>query len=344
MTPPRKFPLRLAILGAAVAWLIGDLGVWHGPLRHQLERLFPRASPVVARVFQFPITRSQLDRAVSARLWRAGQAGEALTPAARQIVRSAALDDLIDHELLRVKAMTGGAPLAVSDEEVSGCLRRWVSRFDSPEAMAGAMKSQGIASDRELRDRLAAHLQQEKYLESKIGLLATPTDEEARQWYGRNQAALAQPERIEVRQLFLAALEHPPEEAKEKLAAALADLTAGRRDFVTLAREISEDPATKDRGGALGWMTRDRLPVDFATPVFGLAVHRPTLVRTHLGWHLVEVTARQSAEPRTYQQAKPEILAALEAVKRPQLITEFRNSLRRFEAAHIQVDRERVAE
>ena len=344
MTRRRQVPLLLAILGVVVAWLIGDLGVWHGPLRHQLERLFPRASPVVARVFQFPITRSQLDRAVSERLWRAGQAGEALTPAARQVVRAAALDDLIDHELLRVKAMTCAVPLAVSDEEVGVRLRRWQSRFDSPEAMVAAMQSQGIAGERDLRAILAAHLQQEKYLESKIGLLATPTDEEARQWYDRNQASLAQPERVEVRQIFLATLDHPPEEARVKLGAALADLTAGRRDFAALAREVSEDPATKDRGGELGWMSRDRLPADFATPIFALALHQPTLVHTHLGWHLVEVTGRRSAEPRTYPQAKPEILAALEAVKRSQLITDFRNSLRRFEAAHIEVDRQRVAE
>ena len=91
-------------------------------------------------------------------------------------------------------------------------------------------------------------------------------------------------------------------------------------------------------------MSRDRLPADFATPIFALALHQPTLVHTHLGWHLVEVTGRRSAEPRTYPQAKPEILAALEAVKRSQLITDFRNSLRRFEAAHIEVDRQRVAE
>lgn len=344
MTPPAKSTLRLAIIGAAVAYLIGDLGVWHGPLRRAVERACAPREVVVARVFNHPLTRSQLERAVRERLWREGKAIETLTPESRQIARAAALDGLIDHELLRVKAQANATSLAVRAEEVTARLSRFVNRFDSPAAMVSAMKSQGLASERELRDLLAARLQQERYLESQIGRLVKPTAEEALHWYEQNRKYLVLPERVEVRQIFLPTLDHPTEEAQAKLAAARAELTAGHQDFASLAREISEDPATKDHGGALGWLTRDRLPADFTAPVFALAVHHPALIRTHLGWHLVEVTARQPAEERTFPQAQPEILAALEAVKRQQVITEFRQTLRRFEAANIEVYPDRLAE
>jgi parvulin-like peptidyl-prolyl isomerase len=344
MTPPAKSILLIALAGVAAIYLIGDLGVWHGPLRRAVERFWPRGSPVVARVFDVAITRSQLDRAVSARLWLAGQADEALTPHERKLARDAALDELIDHELLRAKAASRGARLVVGEDAIAGCLRRFEQRFESPAAMAAAMKAQGIASERDLRDLLAARIQQEKYLESEIGPLVTPTDEEARQWFASNQSKLALPERVEVRHLFLPTLDHPPEQARAQLAAAAVDLTAGNKDFATLAREISEDPATKDVGGSLGWMTRDRLPADFTSAVFALALHQPSLVRTHLGWHLVEVTGRKPAEPRTYEQAKPEVLAALEAVKRRQVIGEFRAALRRFESSNIEILQETPAE
>jgi len=343
MIPPAKCTWYLALLGAAAAYLIGDLGVWHGPLHRAMEWACPR-DRVVAWVCNCPLTRSQLERAVRERLWREGKAIEALTPENRTLARAAALDDLIDHELLRVKAQANAAQCAVRDEEITARLRRLVSRFDSPAAMVRAMKSQGLASERDLRDLLAARLQQEQYLESQIGRLVKPSDEEARHWFDHNRGYLARPERVEVRQIFLPALDHPAEEAQAKLAAARAELVAGHQDFATLARAISEDPATKDHGGALGWMTRDRLPADFATPVFALAVHRPALIRTHLGWHLVEVTTRQPAEPRAFPQAQPEILAALEAVKRQQVITEFRHTLRRLEAANIEVYPDRMAE
>jgi parvulin-like peptidyl-prolyl isomerase len=210
--------------------------------------------------------------------------------------------------------------------------------------MQSAMKSQGIAREQDLRDRLAARIQQEKYVASKIAPLAKVTAAEARQWFDENRSCLTIPERVEVRHIFIPTLDRAPEAAKTKLAAALADLSAKSKDFATLVKELSEDPATKDHGGSLGWITRGRLPADFGTPVFSLALHKPTLVRSRLGWHLVEVTDRKPAEPETFEQAKPEILAALEAVKRRQVITEFRNCLRKFEASNIEVYHDMIDE
>ena len=348
-----KTTLRLALCGVVLIYLAGDLWVFNGPLRRIIERANPRgqeaiaaakAGGVVARVFNFQITRSQLDRAVSDRLWLDGKAIESLTPDQRKTIRVAALDELIDHELLRVKAKANAPQLTVSDEEINARLLRFGGRFESQEAMASALKSQGIASERDLRDRLAAHLQQEKYVESRIGPLAKVSDVEARQWFAENQQLLTIPERVEARHLFIPTLDHPPEEAKAILAAALADLSAGKKDFATLAKEFSEDPATKDNGGSLGWMSRSRLPADFTTPVFALALKTPALVNTRLGWHLVEVTGRKPAEPRSFEQAKPEIIAALEAVKRRQAVTDFRPALRRFEASNIEVFRDMLAE
>ncbi len=48
------------------------------------------------------------------------------------------------------------------------------------------------------------------------------------------------------------------------------------------------------------------------------------------------VTARKPAEPRTFEQAKPEVLAALEAIKRRQATEDFRKSLRNSEAVKIE--------
>ena len=344
-----KSTLRFAIFGALLAYLAGDLFVFNGPLRRGFDLANP-SSPegalqgvVVARAFNHQITRSQLDRAIRERLWLEGKAIESLTPENLKSVRDAALDELIDHELLRVKTAAVAAQLKVSDEEINERLRRLSGRFASKGEMESAMKSQGITSERDLRSRLAARIQQEKFVESKIGPLAKVSDEEARKWFGENRKDLSIPERVEARHVFIPTLDHPPEEAKGRLEAALADLTAGKKDFATLAREISEDPATKDTGGALGWMTRARLPVDFAAPVFSLPLNQPALVRTRLGWHLVEVTGRKPVVPQSFDQAKPEILAALEAAKRRQAAAEYRAALRKDEAANIEMFHDALA-
>jgi parvulin-like peptidyl-prolyl isomerase len=199
------------------------------------------------------------------------------------------------------------------------------------------MKSQGITGDCGLRGMLTARIQQEKFVAKQIAPLVAITDAQARQWFDRNRDALTIPEQVEARHLFIPTLDQAPEAAKAKLAAALADLTAMRKDFATLAKEISDDPATQNTGGQLGWMTRDRLPADFAAPVFSLPLHQPSLVRSRIGWHLVEVTAHKPAEPQSFDQAKPEILAALETIQRRHAVTQCRTALRRLEASHIQV-------
>jgi foldase protein PrsA len=232
--------------------------------------------------------------------------------------REAALQELIDYELMRLQIEDASPRVSASDAEINERQQRLVGRYETKAAFETAMKSQGIATERELRDRLAAGLCQEKFIEQKIAPVIKVTDEEARQWFDANQVAIAQPERVEVRHIFIPTLDE-----------ALVLLTEKKKDFATLAKEISEDPASKDSGGALGWMSRDRLPADFSAPLFSLDINKPTLIRTRLGWHLVEVTGRKPAEACTYEQAKSEILSALDAVKRRQAIADYRKELRK---------------
>jgi parvulin-like peptidyl-prolyl isomerase len=346
MTPLGKFSLRLALYGLVIAYIAGDLFVFNGPLRQKMDLADPgsaqaiaaaKANGVVARVFNLQIKQSQLERAVAERLWLEGKTLESIPPETLKTVRYAALDDLIAHELLRVKAKVNATELIVAPAEVDERLRRLLGRFENKTEMETAMKSQGIASEQDLRERITARIQQERYVESKIGPLATVTEKEARDWFEENHKSMAIPERVRARHVFIPTLDVPPEDAKATLDAALSDLTAKTRDFATLAREVSQDPATRETGGDLGWMTRNRLPVDFSTPVFSLPLDQPALVRTRLGWHLVEVTAKKPAGERTFEQAKDEVIAALTATKRHAAAAQFRDALRRFEAAKIDI-------
>ena len=353
MSPLARFSLRLVVYGAALAWLAGDLFVFHGPLRRRLERANPhsaealaeaKAGGVVARVFNHRITRSQVERALHERLWLDGRAAADLTPQQRRVARYAALDELIDHALLRVKAKAHAPQLRVSDEEVDERLRRMQARFFTKQEMERAMASQGIAGMRDLRERVAARIQQEKYVEMRLGPLAEVTADEAREWFARHAAQLALPERVRVRHVFLATLDRPPEAARAALEKALAELHAGRVDFATVVTTLSEDPASKEHGGDLGWMTRQRLPEDFVGPVFSLPLRQPALVMTRIGGHLVEVTDKLPPRERTFEEARDEVIAALQAVKRAQAANEFRDALRRFEADKIQVFHDLLAE
>lgn len=346
MHPSKGFVVRLAIYSLVLLWLAGDLLLFRGPLHRRLLQTRPdspqsvaafRARGAVARVYHHPILRTQLDRAVAERLWLEGKSPADLGPAQLKLARYAALNELIDHQLLRVKAKANAAEFPVSEAEIDAAAERFRSRFASRGELDQALRHEGVDSDQEFRYRLAAVIQREKFLESRIADAVKVDEAEAKAWFDQHAKTLGRPERVRARHVFLATLERDAEEAKAKLAEALGKLERKECDFAQLAAELSEDERSKTRGGDLGWFSRERLPADFTAPVFQLAAGQPALVRTKLGWHLVEVTDRKPAEPRTFEEAKPEVVAALGALKRRDAAAALRQQLRQNAAAHIQV-------
>ncbi len=331
--------IRFLFYGAIILYLLAEFFIIDGPMRRwSMGDSFRLPSQdLAARVAGKSISNSQLDRAISERLWLQGKSKESATPEELKLVRFAALDELIEREILQLQAQAISPQLPVSEDEVNERLRRLLGRFESKGALETAMKSQGVATEQELRDRLTDQIKQEKLIELRIRPFIQVTDEEARKWFEENQPFISIPERISARHIFLPTLDHPSEAAKQKLAEALTILKSKKQDFASLAKEFSEDPATKDRGGDLGWMTRARLPDDFSNQVFPLEKNSPTLIQTQLGWHLIEVTERKFAEPRTFQQAESEIRSALEAIKRRQAVTDLRKQLRQSTSTKIKI-------
>jgi parvulin-like peptidyl-prolyl isomerase len=335
MTRPAKI---LAILSLTVigSWAVTEFAFKPGTISWLKSRLASRSDPLAARIYGQNITLSQLDRALHERLWLEGKSAVSLSKEETNHYRSLALEELIDNELLRHElAVTSQKPI-VTNDEINERSSRFIGRFESKGALETALRSQGINSEINLQTRLASQIQLEKFLEQRIAPQVKVTEEEARNWFKENAASLANPERVEARHVFLPTLDHPPEEAKLKLEEALIALTDKKKNFAELVKELSEDPATKEIGGALGWMTRDRLPEDFSAPLFSLETGRPALIRTKLGWHLVEITARQQATEVTFEQARPEIFSALETIKRRKAVADHRAALRQSAAGELQ--------
>jgi len=77
--------------------------------------------------------------------------------------------------------------------------------------------------------------------------------------------------------------------SEEAAAAALARLRGGA-DFAALAREISEDEATRTDGGDLGFMPRGVMPPAFEEAAFALrAGETSDIVRSDFGYHIIMV-------------------------------------------------------
>lgn len=333
----KSFVVRMALWSVLVLYLVFDFFIFNGPLRGELRRMFPTkedklaeavAEGICAKVYNAPIYLSQVERRVRERIWRTGRDPGEISKEEINMLYWLALDELIAEALLRIKVRVNIDQARVPAEQVDRELARFESRFDSSEELDQALASQGIDSREELRLRMQARLEQEKYVLSKIKASITITDEDAREWYEAHPEELTTPERRSLRHLFVATLHRSSEEARQVLATHLEAIQAGETSIESLAESLSEDEGSNKRGGDLGWMRRDRLPADFAVHAFSLPENAPKLVRTKLGWHILEVTAIKPAELLPYDAMKSAIIAALSDQGRKQAVDQYRHQLR----------------
>ncbi|MES2983256.1 MAG: peptidylprolyl isomerase [Verrucomicrobiota bacterium] len=343
-----KFTIRFAAYLVVVGYLCADLFLFNGPLSQRIKSYSPdsdqyKAGGVVARVFGHKITRKQLDRAVHERLFLEGKSVSDLSKAQKKLVEYAALGELIDHELMRVKVKVNTLELKVSDQEIDARLELFAKKFSTREELEKALKTQGFGNLKDFRNRIAARIQQEKYVAMRVDPLVIVAEEEITEFYETYREDLKIPERIRARHIFISTLGTPVDEAKQKLQTALTELENNSKTFAELALSLSADPASKNLAGDLGWMSRERLPKDFADPVFQLEKNKPTLIQTKLGFHIVELTDRLPAETPPLEALRDEIHTALAATKRHQAVNDFRAALRQFEKKKIDIFHDRLA-
>ncbi|MDP6209175.1 MAG: peptidylprolyl isomerase, partial [Roseibacillus sp.] len=108
-------------------------------------------------------------------------------------------------------------------------------------------------------------------------------------------------------------------------------------EFAGLAHRLSEDERTRGNGGDLGWLRRERVPADLQEALFSAEIRKPILVRSRIGWHILEILEKKTARERGFEEAREEVLAALEAVKRRDGLRDYRKGLREREKRYIEV-------
>jgi peptidyl-prolyl cis-trans isomerase D len=123
------------------------------------------------------------------------------------------------------------------------------------------------------------------------------------------------PEQVHARHiLFKLAKDAPPEqvEATQKKAEATRQRLAAGADFAALARELSDDPGSKEKGGDLGFFQRGQMVPAFEQAAFSLEpgkISEP--LRTDFGVHILKVEERRPAEDHTYEEVREQLAREL---------------------------------
>ena|ERR1700730_9693384 len=106
------------------------------------------------------------------------------------------------------------------------------------------------------------------------------------------------------------------EEARKK-AQALLDRVRKGEDFAKLAKENSDDPGSKDRGGEFDFFQRGIMVVEFEKAAFALKPGEISdLVETQFGFHIIKLLARRTAaSPAINQKVRQQIANKLKQEK-----------------------------
>ncbi len=116
------------------------------------------------------------------------------------------------------------------------------------------------------------------------------------------------PERVRARHILFRVKPDAPadqvEAARKQAEEALAAIRGGA-DFAAVARERSEDPSTKEKGGELGLFSRGQMVKPFEDAAFALSPGQVSdVVRTDFGFHVIQVEAREPAKDQSFEEVR----------------------------------------
>jgi parvulin-like peptidyl-prolyl isomerase len=242
---------------------------------------------------------------------------------------TAASDLIVAENLRRVSSEEKIDPARLDHE-----LSLYRAEFGDESAFTHALRASGL-SLAVLREKIAGQLRALQWLEKQIAAEPAISDQERRNFYETHRDLFQQPACFRASHIFLAAhAETPPAdvEAKAKAIEALALRLAGGEPLAQLAAEASEDEASKARGGDLAFFSATRMPPEFFAEVEKLRVGEMSKpFRSHLGFHIVQLTERKASRLLPFEEARAEISVALSNERRTLITVQLAENLSRAE-------------
>lgn len=128
----------------------------------------------------------------------------------------------------------------------------------------------------------------------------TATAQEVEALYQRNQSMYSTPEQVRASHILLKTEGKDEAAVRKQAESVLARVKAGG-DFAALAKQYSEDEASKAQGGDLDYFGRGAMVKEFDDVVWNLKPGDVTqdLVKTQFGFHIIKLVDRKAAATRT---------------------------------------------
>ena len=202
----------------------------------------------------------------------------------------------------------------------------------SAEKMADLVEGAAVVSDDEVKARFMkegnkAQLTYVRFLPamfadkvsppSSAALLQFAKDhpKEINDSYEANRMVYHQPERAHARQILIKVAPDATVEqktaARQKIDSVKKQLDEGK-DFALLAKQVSEDLGSKERGGDMGFNERSAFPPEIAQRVFSMKPGELTPpIESHYGFHVLKLEELKTAEDKPLADVQNDIAKQL---------------------------------
>lgn len=147
------------------------------------------------------------------------------------------------------------------------------------------------------------------------GGVPQPTQQQIQQYYNDHLNDYQVPDQAKSRHILISVPDGADAKtdaaAKAKAQGIQKQLQAGG-SWTDLAKKYSDDPGSKGQGGELGFMSKNaQLVPEFLNALFTQKVGDIDIVRSHYGYHIIQVEERQQAHTQTLSDVQANIVAAL---------------------------------
>jgi peptidyl-prolyl cis-trans isomerase D len=156
----------------------------------------------------------------------------------------------------------------------------------------------------------------------KARLKVTVTPNEIQRDYNDNLDRYHTPEQIKASHILLKTEGKSEAEVRTKAEGILKQLKGGA-DFAALAKQVSEDDATKAKGGDLDYFTRGRMVPEFENAAFAMQPGQLSdLVKSQYGFHIIKLIDHKADVTRPLDEVRTEITDRLTQQKSNRLLAD----------------------
>jgi len=213
-------------------------------------------------------------------------------------LKSDLLSQLINKKILLQYAQKES--IDVAEEEINDMFEKALldmkSRFPDEETFNQKLSEEGLSFEvfsENYKKQIGENLLLQKLMQKEFGTEMLVSDKEIEEFYQTNKDSFAEPQKIELAHILI--IPKPSKDEENRIEKKIKELSLRlefNEDFGELVRKYSEG-TLKNKGGDLGFVTKQDLPPEIADAALSLNVNEITLARGRDGIYLFKCVAKR---------------------------------------------------